>query len=107
MEEIYEPIVERVTETLARVVFDPIRSGLTMDDWISLHARLCRESGDATFLDLNDMPRGIVLVNWNAAKNSAVDLDSAINAVVEAIQNSESIYDAALAVSAIQLDKSF
>ena len=104
MEENYQPIVEKVSDTLARVVYDPIKCGLTRKDWIGLHARLCRESGGATFLNLDDMPRGIVLVNWNAAKNSAINLDQAIDIVIEAIRTSESIYDAMMAVSALQLD---
>lgn len=104
MEENYQPIVDRVSETLARVVYDPIMCGLTREDWIGLHARLCRESGGATFLNLDDMPRGIVSINWNAAKNEAINLDQAIGVVVEAIQAPESIYDAILTVSALQLD---
>lgn len=104
MEENYQPIVERISETWARVVYDPIKCGLTRDDWIGLHARLCRESGGATFLNLDDMPRGIVSINWNASKNKAVNLDQAIVIVTEAIQESESIYDAMLATSKLQLD---
>ena len=104
MEENYQPIVERISETLARVVYDPIKCGLTRNDWIGLHIRLCRESGGATFLNLDDMPRGIVSINWNASKNGAINLNQAIDIVTEAIQASESIYDAMLATSKLQFD---
>ncbi len=104
MEENYQPIVERISETLARVIYDPIKCGLNRGDWIGLNARLYRESGGATFLNLDDMPRGIVSINWNASKNEVVNLNQAIDIVTEAIQASESIYDAMFATSKLQLD---
>lgn len=102
MEENYEPIVDRVGKTLARVVYDPIKCGLTRENWVELHARLYRESGGATYLNLDDASRGVVSINWNAAKNDEINLEQAIDIIAKAIKDSKGLYDAVLKTPTLQ-----
>ena len=90
----YNPIVDRISETMVRVAYNPTRCQMTREDWIGLHARLSRESGEAVFLDLGNMPRGVIAINHNPTRiDDGADMEYAIQEVLKVIKEKSYSFD--------------